>query len=186
MIHLTTNQILQLIDGTLDYAGQAQCASHLAICERCRKEIELQKSLTKALQRQNIVETTPHFVRGVMMEILPQPKKSWKSRAVDNLGNIFGMATVLAVLGYAILNPSLFTSQQQTSKQVLIPQTVSETYDGFMRDVSRKARVVLQQWGTSGGTESNSVISFTLVSLVILVALDQFVLKKHLGMKLKR
>ncbi len=186
MSHLTTNQILQLVDGTLDYAAQAQCTSHLAVCEQCRKEIELQKTITKAFHSQTLIETSPRFVRGVMMEILPQPGKSWKSRLVDNLGNLFGMTTVLAVLGYAIMNPSLFTSQQQTSKQTLVPQSVSETYDGFVQTVSQKAKTVLQQLSASGGTESNKVISFTLVSLVVLIALDQFVLKKRLGMRLRR
>lgn len=186
MTHLTTNQVLQFIDGTLDYAAQAQCTSHLAVCERCRKEIELQKQLTKAMRGHTIVPTTPAFARGVMTQILPHHAKTWKVRIIDNLGNMFGMATVLAVLGYAIMNPSLFTSQQQTSKQTLIPQAVSETYDGFVQSVSQKATTVLQQLGSAGGTESNRVISFTLVSLAVLVALDQLVLKKRLGMKLRR
>ena len=78
MKHLTTTQFLQFIDGSLDYASQAQCTSHLAICEKCRKEVELQKFIAKESHRQPIVRTSPRFAQSVMTRILPHPEKSWR------------------------------------------------------------------------------------------------------------
>lgn len=186
MKHLTTTQFLQFIDGSLDYASQAQCTSHLAICEKCRKEVELQKFIAKESHRQPIVRTSPRFAQSVMTRILPHPEKSWRAHLIDNLGNLLAMATVLAVLGYAIMNPALFSSPQQTSQQTLIPQSVSDTYQGFMSSLSLRASAAMQRLSASTGTESNKVISLTLLSLAILIAFDQFVLKKYMGLKTRR
>lgn len=185
MTHLTTKQVLQFIDGTLDYASQAQCTNHLAVCDRCRKEIELQKAIAKASRRQSVVRTSSGFVRRIMTSVVPQHEKSWKTRLIDNLGNVFAMAMVLAVLGYAITNPALFKVQDQSSQQSFIPQAVTDTYTKFVQSLSVKADAATQQVVSSTGNESNKIISLTVISLFILVALDQFVLKRYIGMKMR-
>lgn len=185
MTHLTTKQLMQFIDGTLDYASQAQCTSHLAVCERCRKEVELQKLIVRASRHQPLAKTSSALVRRVMTRVVPEHEKSWKSRVVDNLGNVFAMAMVLTILGYAIMNPGLFKVQQESSRQSLVPQSVTALYAKITQAVSEQASVATKQVVTSTGTESNKIILLTVISLFILVAFDQFVLKRYIGMKMR-
>lgn len=186
MIHLTTQQILQFVDGTLDYASQAQCTNHLAVCGRCRKEVEFQKVIAKASRHQPVIQTSAGFVRRVMTHIVPRQEKTWKTRIIDNLGNVFAMAMVLAVLGYAITTPSLFQVQEQSSQKSIIPQAVTDTYVKIVHSFSQRADAATQQVLSTTGNESNKMISLTVLSLFILIALDQFVLKRYMGMKMKR
>jgi hypothetical protein len=185
MTHLTTKQIVQFTDGTLDYASQAQCTGHLAVCERCRKEIELQKAISKNARRQTLAQPALGFVQRVMERIVPQPQKTWKTRLVDNLGNVFAMAMVLAILGYAVSNPSLFQLQQQSSQPSIIPRVVTDTYVKLVQSISQRTNEVTQQVATSTGRENSNMISLTIVSLLILGAIDQFILKRYIGMKMK-
>jgi anti-sigma factor RsiW len=185
MTHLTNKQIVQFTDGTLDYASQAQCTGHLAICERCRKEIELQKTIAKIARHQLAAQPASSFVQRVMAQIIPQPQKSWKTRLVDNLGNVFAMAMVLAILGYAVSNPSLFQLQQQSSQPSIIPQVVTDTYVKLVQSISQRTNEVTQQVATSTGRENSNMISLTIVSLLILAAIDQFILKRLMGLRMK-
>lgn len=185
MNHLTTKQILEFTDATLDYAAQAQCTSHLAVCARCRREVDLQKLVSKVSRQQPVVTTSSGFVHRVMARIVPQPQKAWKTRVIDNLGNVFAMAMVLAVLGYAVTNPSLFRVQEQSSRQSFIPQSVTDAYAKVVQSFSQRANDATKQMVSSTGYENAKIISLTIFSLLILVALDQFVLKRYLGMKMK-
>ena len=188
MTHLTTKQILQFTDGTLDYASQAQCTNHLAVCERCRKEVDLQKAISKIARHQPPVQPVSGFVQRVMTHLLPRQQKSWKTRLIDNLGNVFAMAMVLAILGYAVSNPSLFhiQVQQQSTATSIIPQTVSDTYTKFIQSIGRQAGDATKQVFTSSSRENNNVVSLTILSILILGALDQFVLKRYMGIRMKR
>ncbi len=188
MTHLTTKQILQFTDGTLDYASQAQCTNHLAVCERCRKEIDLQKAISKIARRQTPVQPASGFVQRVMTHILPRQQKSWKAKFIDNLGNVFAMAMVLAILGYAISNPSLFhiQVQQQSTTTSIIPQSVSDTYAKFLQSLGQQASAATQRVITTTGRDNNNVVSLTILSILILGALDQLVLKRYMGLRMKR
>jgi hypothetical protein len=185
MTHLTTKQILQLVDGTLDYASQAQCTSHLAVCEQCRKEVGLQKAISKVAHHQPLIRTSAGFVQTVMRRVVPAHQKSWKTKVVDNLGNIFAMAMVLTVLGYAISSPSLFKMQEEPSQPSVVTQTISDTYAKFVQTFSQRANDATQKLVSSSSTEGSKIVSMTLISLLILAGLDQFVFKRITGIKMK-
>jgi hypothetical protein len=185
MNHLTTKQVLQMVDGTLDYASQAQCTSHLAVCQRCRNEIELQKAITKVSRHQPIANASAGFVRKVMLQIVPERKKSWKTRLVDNLGNIFAMCMVLAILGYAISTPALFQAPEQSTQQSFIPPVVSETYAKITDAFSKRAKEATSQLTGSKGNDGTNMVSLMVLSLLLLAGIDQFVLKRFVGMRMK-
>lgn len=185
MIHLTTQQLLQMIDGTLDYAAQAQCTSHLAVCERCRKEIDLQRSIAKIARNQPLASPSKGFAQRVMSGILPGRQLSWKTKVIDNLGNIIAMAMVLAVLGYAISTPSLFQTADQTPEQSIIPQQVTDTYAKLMGALAQNTDNATKQIVTSTGNDHVKTISLAMLSLLILAGIDQFVLKRYIGLKTK-
>ncbi len=185
MTHLTTKQILQMVDGTLDYAAQAQCTSHLAVCDRCRREMEFEKAVARTAKHQPVVRTSAGFAGAVMLRVVPGLKKSWKTRLVDNLGNIFAMCLVLAILGYAVATPALFQTPEDTTQQSIVPPVVSETYGKIVDSFSRHANEATNQLVSSKGNDSSRMISVMILSLLLLAGIDQFVLKRFVGMKTK-
>ena len=185
MTHLTTKQIVQVVDGTLDYASQTQCASHLAVCERCRHEIDLQKAIARVTRHQPVVTTSAGFAQRVMMQIVPHVQKSWKTKLVDNLGNIFAMSMVLMILGYAVSTPAIFQASDPSTQQSIVPPAVSDTYAKMVDSFSKRANDVTKQVVTSSGNDSTKMISLMVVSLLILGAVDQFILKRFIRLNMK-
>jgi hypothetical protein len=185
MMHLTTKQTLQFVDGTLDYASQAQCTSHLAVCAQCRSEVEFQKTLAKVSRRQPTVQPSRQFVSRVMGKVVPQKRKTWANTILDNLGNVFAMFVVLTVVGYAIANPSLFTPQDPSTQPSVISQTIADTYSKIVQSFADRTKDATQTVVSTSTNDSSRVISITLITLLFLVVLDQFVLKRYTGSKLK-
>jgi hypothetical protein len=185
MKHLTTNQLLQFVDGTLDYASQAQCTSHLAVCARCRKEVEFQKSIAKVSRNQPLIKASSSLTQKVMVSVAPDHRPTWRTRFVDNLGNVFAMAMVLAFLGYALSTPSLFDVQKEASQPSVISQTIVKTYDGILKSLSERTNAATQKVTISSSAEQTRVFVLTLISLVILIVIDQFVLKRYIHMKMR-
>jgi anti-sigma-K factor RskA len=186
MIHLTTKQVLQFVDGTLDYASQAQCTNHLAVCGQCRREVEFQKTLAKVSRRQPTVQPSGQFAARVMGKIIPQNRKTWANTVLDNLGNVFAMFVVLTVVGYAIANPSLFTSQDQSSQPSVLSQTIAGTYSKIVQSFTERTKDATQTVVSTSGNDSSKVISMTIMTFLFLIVLDQFVLKRYTGIRTKR
>jgi anti-sigma factor RsiW len=182
MTHLTTHQLLQFIDGTLDYASQAQCTSHLAVCARCRKEVDLQKSIAKVSRSQRLVKAPGTFTQRVMARVAPKIRPTWRSRLVDNLGNVFAMAMVLAFLGYAISTPSMFNVQKETSQPSAFSKTITGAYESVIKALSVRTTEAAQKVTVSSDAEQTRVFVLTLISILILVVIDQFVLKRYVRM----
>jgi len=185
MTHLTTKQVLQFVDGTLDYAAQAQCTSHLAVCPQCRKEVDLQKAIAKVSRTQPLVRASATLVRQVMARVAPNRQVTWKTKLVDNLGNVIAMTLVLAFMGYAITSPSLFHVQQETPQQSVIVKTVVDAYNSVAKSISERANVATQKVALAPDSERSKALLLTLVSFLILISLDQFILKKYVGLKTK-
>jgi len=185
MIHLTTKQVLQFVDGTLDYASQAQCTNHLAVCAQCRSEVEFQKTLAKVSRRQPTVQPSGQFASRVMGRVFPQKRKTVASTILDNLGNVFAMFVVLTVVGYAIANPSLFTPQDRPAQPSVLSQTIAATYGKIVQSFAERTKDATQTVVSTSTNDSSRVISMTIMTLLILIVLDQFVLKRYTGMKMK-
>lgn len=185
MIHLTTKQVLQFVDGTLDYASQAQCTNHLAVCAQCRSEVEFQKTLAKVARRQPTVHPSGQFIPRVMGNIIPQNRRTWANTVLDNLGNVFAMFVVLTVVGYAIANPSLFTPQDTPSEPSALSQTIAATYGKIVQSFTERTKDATQTVVSTSTNDSSRVIAMTIMTLLVLIVLDQFVLKRYTGIKMK-
>ncbi len=185
MTHLTTKQIIQIVDGTLDYASQAQCTTHLAVCAQCRKEVEFEKAVAKVARRQTVVSPSKDFVRNVMGRIVPKTSATWKQKVVDNLGNVFAMCMVLAILGYAISTPSLFQAPSGSPQQNIIPKYVSDTYTKIVESLSQRTTDVTKKMVSSSTDDRTKKISLTLFSLLILIGFDRFLQRRVMGTRLR-
>ncbi len=69
MNHLSEDILIELADGTLNSAQQLAAESHLAVCDQCREEVEMFKSLNVLLEKENLVMAPPPISNMVMQQV---------------------------------------------------------------------------------------------------------------------
>jgi hypothetical protein len=179
MTHLTNDQILQFVDGTADYMMQATCTNHLATCEKCRREVELQKVIVKTARETGLMMPSRSFTRAVMSTIVPGRVRRMTRWALDNMGGMFAMMAVLGVTGAV-----LFGERGEESITIELPAFDMERGTNFLEGVWSGASEMLSHALSvvsippiSG--EGNVVLIFT--SVAALVLLDRLVRNRLLA-----
>src|SRR5690348_7135152 len=74
MEHLSTKQILQVLDGVIEPSEQEFIKKHLTACALCRKEVELQQAIAWSMRSQRLTEPSAMFTDQVMAQVAPQRK----------------------------------------------------------------------------------------------------------------
>jgi hypothetical protein len=103
MTHLTEGQILAYADGSADYLTMATCTNHLAGCEQCRREVELQKSILRTARSTGLLMPSRSFTRRVMSRIVPSRTRLAMRWILNNMGAMFAMMAVGGVTGAVVL-----------------------------------------------------------------------------------
>jgi hypothetical protein len=178
MNHLSIEQILEYVDGTILNGERTQVVAHLESCPRCRREVELQRALAKSAREAPLTKASRKLVDRIMETILPGTGNRLLRKFVNNLGNLLAMIVVLSIVGYAVSTPSVW-------KGDAAPSVISETfktYNGFYDQVSRFLATESAKLQTKGSTpasrDDGKIIALTIISLLALAALDKFVIRR--------
>lgn len=182
MNHLSNNELQSLIDGAIMNGERSRLMAHLEECDRCRREIEFHRSVTRVARALPPVKPSPHFTERVMTRIAPREQPAWLRWTLNNLGNIFGMIFVLGVLGYFLTTPKLFTFQtsNEPSKLTEALQTYNGLYENAKTFIAGQAEKLKgNPTGVSAATDETGKIPVMVVSsLLLLVLLDRFVFQR--------
>ena len=182
MTHLTQAQILQMADGTADYATQATVTNHLAVCSRCRSELELQRSLLRAARRMPLPSVSDRFTRAVMARILPKEQNPAAAWILNNMGNMFAMMAVLGVLAYVLTSPAPVVGTGQASPGNAIVQELGKgAMDAYakLNALLKQATPVKEPATASNGSDGMiSKLALIVLSLAVLAAADRFWLSR--------
>lgn len=176
------SQILHFVDGAADYATQAQCTNHLAVCERCRKEVEIQKNLSKSA-RKNPYATSLRFTERVMTRVAPQPGFSWTTKILNNVANVFAMMLVLGVLGYAISSTSSFKLEGSPEFSSL-SKSFTDSYTKLKESVQQRTNDLTVKVQPVSSSRSQRFVIFALFALITLGVVDRFLLRQLTKTKL--
>ena len=184
MSHLTTSEILQITDGTIANGQRPKLVSHLEACPRCRQEVEFQRNLERAVRHAPLARPSREFTSRVISMVAPRAKKSWSSKIVDNLGNILAMGLVLTVVWYVVNTSGATSGSRQPSMFGQVTKSYADYYSQ-VRDFVAKERVRLMgQPAKERASKSDNVLMLTVLSLVILIAVDRFVVRRVLKTRL--
>ena len=179
MNHLTTSQLMQFSDGTADFATQAACSNHLAVCAICRKEVEVQKLLLLAARRMPLVAPSKGFTGRVMRSVVRPMAYPVAARVLNNLGNVFGMMLVLGVVGYFVMNPVVLQRSPEPSETSKMVDGVKKTLDGGYAWLKNSIRALGTfnngQEKNENGSEKVYLLIFVGVGIVVLA--DRYLLK---------
>ena len=183
MSHLTTSEVFQVVDETLSNGVRTKIVAHLEICPHCRQEVEFQRKLLRAAKGAPLVRPSANLRAKVLGAVTPQSKKNLLSKIVNNLGSILAMGIVLTVVWYA----GSATSTSEGSKQPSILSEAVKTYVDYYaraKDFVAKKQVQLVGEPVKNPKPGNeNVIYFTIASIIILVAVDRFVVRKLLRIR---
>jgi anti-sigma factor RsiW len=185
MNHLTVTEIFQLIDRTLNEAELNRLTRHLSECARCRNEVELHRTLGRAAQQQQLVQTSPRFTANVMERAVPQKEKSFFSWILRNIGTLIAMVAVLGVLGYVLSTTPMWTSMQEQTESSGLTKMFSSAYQDIKQFFADKTNQVTQRLDTDTSARSEKILLIAFISIVVLALLDRFVLRQFMRTKLR-
>lgn len=186
MNHLTTEQLFQYVDGTLQDSERPPLESHLSLCLRCRREVEFQRTLAGVTRGLPLVKPSARFTERVMTSVLPKPQPSWVAKIMNNLGNVFAMMLVLGVLGYVLFSPSLKSDIQPSQPSQLSEalKTFSGFYNKFSNAIAHQSTQLTKGTAANSSGEGTKILLFTIVCLVVLASFDKFIIQRKIHTKL--
>jgi hypothetical protein len=177
MRHLTTAEVMQFVDATADYATMAFSTNHLAVCERCRKEIEFQKLVTKAIRRIPLPEASSSITDTTMSLILPSLQSRLGSRILNNLGPLFGLIMVISAGGllYSLVMKTQFASEKSSLAQ---PNSLVEIAKVVISQSVDFARALPLSSVAEAIGKLQRPLAWSSVILVLLLAFDRLIAKR--------
>ena len=184
MSHLTISEILQITDGTIANGQRTKLVSHLEACSRCRQEVEFQRNLERAARHAPLARPSRDFTSRVISRVDPSAKKSWVSKIVDILGNILAMGLVLTVVWYVVNTSGESGGTRQPSVFGQAAKTYVDYYSQVREFVAKERVRVMGQPAKERASKPDNVLMLTVLSLVILVAVDRFVVRRVLKTRL--
>jgi len=184
MNHLTTREIFQIVDGTIDNGERTKLIVHLEACQHCRQEVQFQRSLGKATQELPLVKPSKGLTARIVGRIAPETKKTWMSRIVDNLGNIMAMGLVLSIVWYAVTMAPASKTPTESSALSKAFGVYVEYYAKARDATSREVEKFVGEPKKEQTTKTADVATLTLISLMILVAIDRFVVRRMIRIRL--
>ena len=178
MNHLTTREIFQIVDGTIANGERTKLVAHLEACQRCRQEVQFQRTLGQTVRELPFVKPSRGFTARIVGKIAPEAKKSWILKIVDNLGNIMAMGLVLGVVWYAVNASSASKSSAEPSGFSKAVAVYLEFYAKVREVASKEIVTVVGEKKKEQSSNGENVAMLTLISLLILVSIDRFVVRR--------
>jgi hypothetical protein len=180
MNHLTTIEVFQIVDDTIANGVRTKIFAHLEVCPRCRQEVELQRTLLRIARSAPTVKPSAQLTSRVLELVAPRSKKTWSTRVVNNLSNFIALGIVLSVLWYAALSPAPVSGSAQPSMFTDAVKTYVDYYTRARDFVSREEVRLMGDPAKVQPTKSEHVMLMTIGSLLILVLVDRFVVRRFI------
>jgi hypothetical protein len=178
MDHLTVQQILEYVDGTILNGERTQVVAHLESCPGCRREVELQRALAKHLRAAPLARPSRRLVDRIMESVMPATGNPFVRKIVNNLGNILAMIVVLSIFVYAVSTPSVRRGDAAPSVISETFKTYTAFYDQVSRYLTTESAKLQSKRSAPASRDNEKIIALTIVSLLALVALDKFVIRR--------
>ena len=183
MNHLSTTEILQVVDGTIANGVRTKLMVHLEMCSQCRAEVEFHRNLARAAKAAPLARPSKGFTAAVLGIIAPSKKKSLSSKIIDNLGRILAMALVLSVVWYVLNAPASVSTARQPSLFSNVVTSYVHFYAHAQEFIAKERSLIVSQSMKEQDSNTTQVVVLTFISLFLLVAIDRFVVRRVIKMR---
>jgi hypothetical protein len=171
MEHISFDIICRLADDDMDQSEMAIIAAHLKSCQSCQREVDLQRSITRATGQTPLVNPSHQFTQNVLEHIAPSQKKKLYEWMLHNMGNIFAMSLVLGFLGYVLSVTGTAPIQNDKTSKI-------EPILGFLKVVQDNSHQIgsyfMSKFTAHAANTSQTHVSFyALLAIILLVFIDK-------------
>jgi anti-sigma factor RsiW len=117
MIHLSSQQMFEYIDGRLQPSESRRIAVHVRECSVCRREVEYHRALSIVLAKKTDEEPSQQFSSSLMSAILNEPlPRANRKVGVFKTIRVRWLGAVAVIISLGILISSLPQKQVAPSK----------------------------------------------------------------------
>ena len=183
MNHLTTTEILQVVDGTVANGVRTKVMVHLEMCSQCRGEVQFHRNLVRAAKAAPLVRPSKGLTAAVLDIVAPGTKKSLSSKIVDSLGGILAMALVLSVVWYVLETPASTSTSQQPSLFSSVVSTYVQYYAHAQELIAKQKALIIGESVKDRESSSTHAMVLTFISILLLVAIDRFIVRRMIKIR---
>lgn len=175
MNHLTASELFELVDNRLDEGRKRGLEAHLAVCDRCRRAVELERSVRHVVRNAPIVKAPEGLSASIMVKLSTRADDSLILRLLGKLGNFIAMAAVLAVIGFVIVQVSdvKVRSAGSSSSFTHIVAPLTEMYTKGVQTFNYRTSAITQAIDSKSGARFWNTIFIVLLTFCVLAAADK-------------
>lgn len=178
MNHLTTSEIFQIVDETLANGARTRIVAHLEVCPRCRQEVDFQRKLLRGARSAPLVRPSAGFRHKVLSAVATPLKWNVLQTAVNSLGSVLAMGIVLTVVWYAATATSPPDEVKRPSMFSDAAKTYVDYYARAREFIVKSQAHIIGEPAKKPPPKNENIIVLTMFSVIILVAVDRFVVRK--------
>jgi predicted anti-sigma-YlaC factor YlaD len=175
MNHLTASELFELVDNRLDEERKRRLEAHLAFCDRCRRAVELERSVRHVVRSSPIIKAPEGLSALIMANLSIGANDSLILRLLGKLGSFVAMAMVLAVIGFVIVQVSDVKEKSgvlsSSFAQIVAPLT--ESYTKGVQTFIYQTSAITQAIDSKSGARFWNTIFIVLLTFGVLAAADK-------------
>ena len=186
MNHLTAQELVELVDDRLDEGRKRGLEAHLAVCDRCRRAVELERSIRHVVQNASLVKAPEGLSASIMGNLSTRADDSLSLRLLGKLGSFIAMAVVLAVVGFAIVQVSdvKVKSAGPPSSLTQIAAPFTEIYSKAVQTLNSRSSAIAKAIDSRSGARFWNTIFIVLLTFGVLAVADKLFGKRLTKLRL--
>ncbi|MGA7160313.1 MAG: hypothetical protein WBZ48_04885 [Bacteroidota bacterium] len=185
MIHPTSPELFEFIDGRLGKAETGKIAAHLTVCAPCRRIVELEHSMGRIVKGETLVKAPASLAASVMINLSTPSRDSLALRFLSKLGSLVAMLIVLAIIGFAISQVSSTNDQyEKTSHSITqFVAPVSEMYEKGLETFVQRSSTITRALEATGDVQFWKTVFIIALTIGALAAADRVVGRRFIKLR---
>lgn len=180
MNHLTAQALFELVDNRLDDGRKHEWEAHLAVCDRCRRTVALERSMQHVIRNAPVVKAPEGLSTLMMVNLSTQANDSLILRLLGKLGSFVAMAVVLAVIGFVIgmVSDVKVKSTGSSPSFTHIVAPLADIYKKGVQSFNYRASAITQAIDLKREARFWNTVFIVLLTFVALAAADKMLGKR--------
>jgi hypothetical protein len=183
MSHLTSNHVLQMLDGALDPGEQQRLSAHVAGCRKCRQELALQRAIARSAKHQPLALPSPRFTATVMRRVRYYESQSALLDFLMKHGIMLAMIAALAILGYALLVMPDWEMTKDKIQTLQPEKKITQIYVTANRELMQQVHEVGKKIIDLASEENAWLLGAAVLIIVLLALFDRLVMQQFMRIR---